>query len=101
MTSPLIVTPLAIASSRRKPKGALPRASSFVLGLFFWLVFSAPALSAVRTCSVDPTERCWLPGEKLRSKLLADAGGGMIIAWGVIALSQQHPTFSRPEWSEM
>ena len=38
---------------------------------------------------------------RLLFKLLAAAGGGMITEWSVIALSPQHPTFSRPIWSRM
>jgi hypothetical protein len=50
------------------------------------------------TCVLPPAPR---REPRLLFKLLAAASGCMISAWSVIALSPQHPTFSRPIWSRM
>ena len=65
--------------------------------------FCPELLHRARGCFLARVLRLRFCRRKLRplSKLLAAAGGGMISAWSVIALSQQHPTFSRPIWYRM
>jgi hypothetical protein len=54
-----------------------------------------------RPLSIDPRWCVVCMGRNHCPTLLADIDGGMITAWSVIALSQQHPTFSRPIWYRM
>jgi hypothetical protein len=55
----------------------------------------------LRPLSIDPRWCVVCMGRNHCPTLLADIDGGMITAWSVIALSQQHPTFSRPIWYRM
>ena len=55
----------------------------------------------LRPLSIDPRWCVVCMGRNHCPTLLAGIDGGMITAWSVIALSQQHPTFSRPIWYRM
>ena len=55
----------------------------------------------LRPLSIDPRWCVVCLGRNHCPTLLAAAGGCMITAWSVIALSPQDPTFSRPIWSRM
>jgi hypothetical protein len=55
----------------------------------------------LRPLSIDPRWCVVCMGRNHCPTLLADIDRGMITAWSVIALSQQHPTFSRPIWYRM
>jgi hypothetical protein len=60
----------------------------------------SPSLVIARGCFLTCVLRARSEDGEL-SKLLGAKGGGMITAWSVIALSHQHPAFSRPIWSRM